>query len=475
MKLEDTISPREDPAGQLAQMLADLHFEDIPEEHIEYAKKDIFDALGCLIAGTTGPTVPTVLEMIRDWNCTGSSPVIVFGTKLPPTLAALANGTIARACDLGDTHNRGGHICEWIVPTLLTGLSLTARPISGKEFLTAFVGGAEWGAREHVCIHLQYHTTITPGECAGSRYATGALAKMLGLDKEQIWNAQGLAYSSKPQSEQQKYNEGMPMVRLQHGYVCSDAVASVSLAQRGVEGVKGIYMGSGGLLKNIKHGDLEPVDFLVDGLGERWVWREEVTMKPYAGCKYNHTPIYGLLRMMDEYRFSWREIDAVHYTVSNGCRCTIEPKQEKWNPRTPAEALFSNPYSVAFAAVTGDCFLDAYEQQVIDEKMNSPEFRDLMSRLSYEVDPSLPPFDGYTIRLRLKDGRTFEKVENELLGNVVNPMTWEQVEEKFRKCARYSARQISEEACGTISRLCRNMEEIPDMRQLLQALLPETP
>ena len=56
-----------------------------------------------------------------------------------------------------------------------------------------------------------------------------------------------MAYGARPVSEQQKYNEGTPMVRIQHGYVCADAIKSVALAAKGVEGIKGIYMGEGSI------------------------------------------------------------------------------------------------------------------------------------------------------------------------------------------------------------------------------------
>lgn len=473
MNLEDIITPEQDPSGKMAQMVADLKFEDIPAEHVEYVKKDILDALACIIAGTTGPTVSTVVEQVKEWGGTGKGKILVYGDSAPAPFAAFANGTIARAQDLGDTHNRGGHICEWVIPTLMTGLSMTDAKKTGKDFITAFVCGAEWGAREHVTNHLQFHTTISPGECAGSRYATAALAKLMGLTKDQIWAAQGMVYSMHPQSEEQKYNEGTPMVRLQHGYVCSDAIKSVTLAQKGVTSIKGIYMGEGGLLKNIKHGDLESPDFLFQDLGKRWVWREEVTMKPYAGCKYNHTPIAGLLNLMKEHNFTWQDIEEAHFTISAGARCTTEPAEVKWNPKTSAEAMFSNPYAVAFAAITGDCFLDAFEADVVTEKMASPEFQELMPRLTYDVDLSLPtPFDNYPITVTLKDGRKFSKVESMLPGNVVNPLSWDDLVHKTWNCTKFSAVDLGKEKYQKIIDLCKHLEELEDMNELLEAMMP---
>lgn len=473
MRLEDIIAPEQDPAGQLAQMVADLKYDDIPAEHVDYVKKDILDMMGCMISGTTEHIAAIAAEQAREWGGCGNGKILVFGDQVPVPFAAFANGTMARARDMGDTHNEGGHIGEWVVPALMSGLGLCTEKVSGKDFITAFVAGAEWGAREHITIRLQRDTTTTPGECAGPRYSVGALSKLLGFSKEQIWTAQGMAYSTRPQAEQQKYNEGTAMVRLQHGYVCADAIKSVSLVHKSdeVTAPKSIYMGIGGLLKNVKREVLSP-DTLSEDLGKRWMWRENITMKPYAGCKFNHTEIYGLLNLMKEHGFTWHDIKRMHFTISNGCRIVYEPAEAKWNPDSAAAAMFSAPYSIAFAAMTGDCFLEAYQEDTVKQMMENPNFTDLMGRITIEVDPTLPPFDNYTVCVTLKNGETYQKVEENLLGNVVNPMTWEQVEHKFRNCTRFSAVDLGEEKYQKVIDICKNLENIEDVRELVEAMTP---
>lgn len=476
MNIEDIISPADDPSGKLAEFVTNLQYEDIPEEHIDFIKRDVLDELACIIAGSSGASVDNIIEVAKDMGNSGETPVLVYGNKMSVPSASLVNGTMARARDMGDTHNTGGHITEWIIPTLMTGLGMDNTKRSGRDFITAFAAGAEWGAREHVNIHLQYHTTQVPGECAGSRYATVALAKFMGLDtsKENMWNAASLAYSIDPMHEQQKYNEGNPMVRIQHGFVTAHACTAVSMIKHGITSFKGMYMGAAGLFKSIKHGDIISPEFMYEDLGKRWVWREGITMKPYGGCKYHHTPIYALLSMMKEHNFVWQDIEEVHYTVSAGCRCTIEPAEIKWNPASAAEALFSNPYSVAFAAITGDCFLDAFEEATVQEKMASPEFKELMPRLKYTVDADVvtTPFDNYPVKVTLKDGRVFEKVEDMLLGNTKNPMTWEDVEHKFWNCTKYAAVDLGKKKYQEIIDLCKNLETLEDAHKLLEAMCP---
>ena len=150
----------------------------------------------------------------------------------------------------------------------ITYLSYTDEPVSGKNFITAFAAGAEWGTREHTCCRLQYNTRTAPGECGGSRYATVALSKLRGFDKEHVWNAAGMSFQAHAATTQQKYNEGTPDVRLQHGYAVSDAITATELVTHGLPSVHGIYMGVGGLLKNIKHDDIYGPDFLTENLGK---------------------------------------------------------------------------------------------------------------------------------------------------------------------------------------------------------------
>ena len=66
MKVDDVIAPGQDPSGLLAEMAANLRFDDLPEEHVDFVKKDILDMLGCIIAGTTGPTVADVVGQVRE-------------------------------------------------------------------------------------------------------------------------------------------------------------------------------------------------------------------------------------------------------------------------------------------------------------------------------------------------------------------------------------------------------------------------
>ena len=466
------LPPREDPSGKLSEFAAKLTYDDIPEEQRDYIKKDILDSICCFLAGSTGPAVPTVLESVRSFEASGKGRILIYGDSLPETLAGFVNGTMARSCDIGDTGVEGGHIVEWIMPTLLTGLARAGKTVSGKEFIAAFAAGAEWGARENISTLMQYYNNLNPGEGGGSRYATVALAKLYGFDAEMIWNAAGMAYCAHPQHTQQKYAEGTPDARLQHGYVTADALIITDLVKRGMTSVHGIYQSIGGLYNNIRH-EIGSPDILTEDLGTRWMWREGITNKLYAGCYYNHTPVYGVLSLMKEHGIDREQIASIHFVTSHAGEHTWAPRDLKYDPKTPEAAMFSTPYSVAHAVFTGDCYLEAYRPDVFEKNMENPEFVAFMNVLTQENDQEIKAtFDDYIVTIHLKDGSEVSRQITDLPGNRTHAVTWEQVEEKFRKTIPYAAVDLGEEKYNRIIEICRHLEDISDVSCLVSALLP---
>ena len=466
------IRPDQDPSGRMAEFAANIKYEDIPDEQKDYIKRDVLDSMASLLGGSTGPTVDTVLKTVRSYGATGKGRALIFGDELPEVLAALVNGTIARAVDMGDT-GIGGHVSEWIIPAMLSAISRAEKPVSGKDFIAAFAVGAEWGTREHTTIRLQSNNKLVPGECAGSRYATVAVAKMFGFNKEEIWSAAGMAYCARPMTTQQKYAEDTPDARLQHGFIAADAIQITDLIKRGLKSVHGIYMGQAGLLKSIRHSNLESPDTLTEGLGEMWIWRENISNKLYGGCYYFHALVYGVLELMKQHNIKREDIAGIHFVTSPSGDYTFVPHDVRYAPQAPDGAMFSGPYSISHAVFTGDCFLEAYSKETFNAHMADPEFRHFMTLLTQESDPNIKStFENYITTITLKNGRKVSCVVDSLPGGKGNSITWEQVVEKFYKSTKYSAIDLGRDKYETIISICKNLENIADMSCLVEALVP---
>lgn len=467
----EPIRPEQDPAGKMAGMVIATAFEDIPADVIEIAKKAILDTLAVIIAGSNWEVSPQIVEQVAAWGGAAESPVLVYGHRVPAPLAAFANGVMARGIDMGDVHVTGGHVTEWNIPAMLAALGIAGKPVTGREFLAAYVTGGELSVRVNTAHNGVAHASFgIPGEYNGPLGATASVSRLLGLNIEETWNALGIAYSVHGMSEMQKYAEGTQMARVQHAFAGDTAIKAALLSRAGVTGPKGIFLGvPGGSFRHIGWEGIRP-EILTDDLGKRWIYAEGLSLKPYSACKYTHSFIAGTVELMKRHRLDYRDIAGIHCIGSSGARMTIEPKEAKWNPQTTGEALYSTPYTVATAAITGDVFLGDFTETELQRQ----DKRELMRRITVEVDSALrDQFEGFSVAITLRDGRTFEHCTPFVPGHTNNPMSWDEVTQKFWKCVPYSAVPLPEGKLSALVDLCRNLDKLEDATLLNDALTPD--
>jgi 2-methylcitrate dehydratase PrpD len=72
----------------------------------------------------------------------------------------------------------------------------------------------------------------------------------------------------------------------------------------------------------------------------------------------------------------------------------------------------------AHAILHGDVFVDAFSEKEI----NNPLKRELMAKVTVDIDPSLPVFDEYTTEITLRDGQKLARIEDAVPGSVKNPL-----------------------------------------------------
>ncbi|WP_068084316.1 MmgE/PrpD family protein [Novosphingobium rosa] len=469
MKHENPVLPQDDPSGPLARMVADTRFEDLPPPVIDLAKRAIFDTLAVTIAGSGWEVSPAIADLVAEWGGAPQASVLVYGHKVPAPMAAFANGVMARAIDMGDVHETGGHITEWNVPAMLSVLDLGERAITGRDFITAYVTGGEVGVRASAALNLvRYHTNWgMPGEWNGPLCATASVARLLGLDADQTWNALGMAYTVHGMSEYNKYSEGTQMPRVQHAFAADTAVKAVLLTQRGVTAPRGIFQGvPSGILRHIAWEDVRP-ELLTEGLGSHWQLAEGLSMKPYSACKFTHSFIASTVAIMRDNALDAADIERIDCVGSESARMTFEPAAAKWHPRTTPEAMFSAPYTIATAALEGGFFLgDLRADQILRADRQA-----LMKRIHIRADPAITDqFEGFSVRITLTNGRVFEHVTPYTKGHTRNPMNWDDLGEKLARCAAFAARPLPGVQLTRLRQLCEQLETVTDMNDIVRAM-----
>lgn len=458
-----------DPAGELARMVVETPYESIPDGIVELAKQAIFDTLAVTIAGSGWQVSPQIAEQIKEWGGAPQSTVLVYGTKVPAPAAAFANGVMARCIDMGDVHETGGHITEWIIPAMFAALGMTDKKITGREFITAYLTASELGVRSFAATQGVARTNDgIVGEFNGSLMAAAAVSRILGLTTEETWNALGICYSVHGLSEIQKYPEGTQMARVQHSFAAETAIKAVTLTRIGISGPKGIFLGTpGGILRRIPWA-VYP-DILTDGLGVRWDFANGLSMKPYSACKFTHSFVASTVEIVDREGIDYRDIAAINCVGSHAAKLCTVPAKPKWNPQSTAECLFSAPYIIATAAIKGDVFITDFEE----EERFRPDKRKLMEKITVAHDSAIKDdFEGFSVEILLEDGRRFQHVTPYVRGHTNNRMTWTDLISKFWKCVPYAGAKLSKEKLQQLIIQCQSLEDVLDMSEIVDALTP---
>ena len=460
--------PSTEPMAKYAQFILDTKYEDLPPEVVDYIKKIFLDTVGIIIGGSTQKAVPEIVNLVNSWGGAEQSTILVYGGKAPAPNAAFAIGPMARALDMGDTHPQACHISEYLVPALVP-VAEWRGGVSGKEFITAYAVAGEIGCRiGNACHSMDAAIIVGRQPQFGVFIGVAGVGKLLGLDKETLQDALGIAYHLMTARDEQMYLERNLMVRVHHGFVGQDAINAVLLAQRGVTGAHEVFTGRRGLfaVDYIWESEYGP---LTEGLGKTWeVLRAYI--KLYASCYCNHSPISGAKSLIQEHHINITDIKEIRVELDPGSLIsTLEPPEVAWNPKTMVEAQFSTPWALSTALIKGKIFLDDYTP----EELHHKDVRTFMPKVKGKGNDALGSFESI-VTIELNDGVEYTKRTkiDEIKGGSLNPCNWDEVVEKFRMMTPHCAVKMPQRNIDALIEICRNLETVEDMKDIVRLMTP---
>ena len=177
-----------------------------------------------------------------------------------------------------------------------------------------------------------------------------------------------------------------------------------------------------------------------------------------------------ILELILEHDVTPDQVDKIRVRTRDGVLRTLAYHR----PKRALEAKFSLEFCLATLLLERSLGLT----HIDDVFVRRPEVQDLIGRTEYTPIPEAEARDGdYTlvtsfVEMALKDGRRLGGRIDYGKGSKANPMSDDEVAEKFRLCARY-ARWPDDKAEGIVE-VARRLEELPDVRQLT-ALLSRDP
>lgn len=442
---------------------ARTNFADLDGEVVDKTKYLLLDFLGCAIRGTlTESTLPVLKLAERKKSVLEQNPIIGTASLSEPSFAALAVGTAAHSLELDDVVNSGSiHPAVAVIPAALsTGYGYRC---SGAELLTAIVIGYELMVKLGIALQpaAHYRQGFHPTGTCGAFGAAAAAAKIMKLPVVELTHALGIA-GSQAAGSLEFLTDGAFTKRFHAGWAAHSGMLAADLAREGFTGPTTIIEGKFGFL----HGYSQESD--PKAVIKNWSAPWEVlnsSIKPHACCRYKQGPIDCILEIMDGTGLQPDEIERVDIAVLDaGFALVAEPFERKLEPKSVVDAQFSMPFGAALAILRRSASLDRYQMNEI----NDPAIREFMQRVKCirdsELNKDFPKKWPARVIIKTTDGRTFDHRLDHPKGDPENPLSWDEVIDKFTSLA---TEVLPPSQCQRIINLVRNADHLEDVTELI--------
>ena len=449
-----------------AEFVVKTRYEDLPAEVIELGKKSILDSIGLALAGSKADTAPLVERYVESLGSSRRDAAVIGTSKrYPARFAAFANGVAIHANDFDDTQlafqrdRVYGLLMHPTVAVLPPALAECEKSeVSGKEWMLAYHVGVEVECKIAEALAPRsyedgFHTTGTCGVFGG----TAALAKMRKLDAKKIANAMGIAAAN---SAGLGVNFGTMTKPFTAGHAAESGVVAVDLAEMGwtasdtvLEAQRGFFQAYGG--------GYNP-EILMKMLGNPWTMANPgISIKPYPSGSLTHPGMTKMAQMIRENKIKAEDVESVDVGTNHNNLAALM----RHDPKTGLEAKFSMEYCMAALLVYGQAGLGEFT----DAAVKKPEAQAMIKRIHFYTDPEAEAagYDKMTtiIKIHLKDGRLLNGRADFGKGSPADPMSYEEVAEKFRLCADFA--QWPAAKSKQIVEFVSSLESASDMRMLV--------
>lgn len=419
---------------QLAKYIVQTNYEDMSAEEIEFTKVCILDWLGSALAGYEKAPIQMIAEMVQE---SGGHPqaTLITGGKTSVAQAALVNGAASHIVELDDIHKASIiHAGTVVIPAALAVAEWKQK--SGQELIAAIAIGYEVCYRIGEAVspshYYYFHNTAT----CGTFGAAAAVAKLLDLNEEQIMHTLGSA-GTQAAGLWEFIEDGAMSKQLHPGKAAMNGVISALLAEKGFTAASKILEGDRGFFKAMSSEYDESK--ITQNLGNGFKIVEN-SFKIHASCRHTHPAIDLVLEVVKEHQPNLADIKKIKV---RGYRAVIEITDNP-NPDTIYASKFSSQFCTALAFKVGSAGLYDFTE----ENLHDPEIRDLMSKievvLDEQVDNAYPEEWGTILEVELTNGETILKTTKYPKGDPENPVTTEELVDKFKRMTQHIPEDLVE-------------------------------
>jgi 2-methylcitrate dehydratase PrpD len=405
----------------LAQFISSCHYNGLPVPVKEMARRCVLDWMGSAIRGSVEPPARMYADLAREEGGEGRTFSLSGKFRTSVTWAAQINAAASHTVEMDDLHP--GSVLHAAAPIVAAALAVgEAADAGGEELIAAIVAGYEVAIRAGEAAgrsHYDFwHTTAT----CGTFGVAAAAAKLLTLSTEQIVHALGSA-GTQAAGLWQFLDDGAMSKQLHTAHAAATGILAAQLAQRGFTAARQIFEGRKGFLAAMsKDADVKR---LTENLGQDYRMLTN-SFKRHASCRHTHTAIDAALVLRNERHIAANDLEAIDvYLYPAGFHLLSEVKAT-----SAYAARFSIPYTIAAAVVRGRVGLKEFEN------IDSVDIRQMMHRVRLVEDVGLgqdyPEKWPARVVVTLKNGESDTAMVEYPKGDSMNPLTLEELREKFR-------------------------------------------
>jgi len=447
--------------NQITDYIYNLKYEDISKKAIHSTKERLLDSFACAMAAYDKVPVKAMREIAMESSSKYGATVL--GSTHISTVydAAILLGTMVRAHDWNDTYlnKEPAHPSDNICAAISVA---EAEKLTGKDLILGIVSAYEMqcrlcdaaGIRKKGWDHVTY----------ASISSTAAASKLMGLSKEQIRDALGIAITTGNYLRQTRIGTISNWKAAAFAKAAKNGVEAALYVKHGFTGPSDIITGQHGFINQITKGEFDLAEKFGGQNNEEYKI-VDTYIKYFPAEYHSQSAIWAALEVREQMKEkSVNDIESILVETSFHSYEIIGMEPAKWHPKTKETADHSLPYITAVTLMDGDITLKQFDQEHLQNK----ELSDLVQKVKVKEKKEYTDIYGTSfpnkVTVKMKDGTIYESEVKNPKGHPLNPLSKEEIETKFRKGSKGL---LTEEQISKIIDIIWNLENLKNIKELM--------
>ena len=434
----------------LAKYAARASFADLSAQSRKQLPVHILDSIGCCIAALGAGPVEACRAQVADFGSDGPC-ALIGGGKANPIYAAFWHTALVRYVDFMDNFLAATETCHTADNF---GVALTVTDYvggSGRDLMLAVA--LSYTVQSRFVDHANFMTRGFDHTTQLAFSLNAAAGRLLGMSERQIANAIAMAAVSDASFAVVRAKPLSQWKGLASAQSALEAMNTLFLARRGVEGPLQVIEGANGI-DNLLHMQVR-IDW--DKVGYEGVL--ESTIKKYNAMIHTQSAVHCMVELVKQNKVDptkvvsiEAEVTRITYDFAGGGLYGVDKVVQ-----TKEQADHNLPYLLAVAMLDGDVMPAQFEPDRIIRADVQQLLKKVSVRPDHEFTELYPAKMPAKITVRLQDGTVIEHEVQDFPGMPSDPFTWEDSVEKFD---RLVAGRADESVIREIKDAVRSLESI---------------